>query len=646
MALAVRAPAGLLTQTATATTSGTTLSARTDAGGVVWLELADAGGTPRLDSRLLGDLLAALELAEARAEAGEVQGLVLSSASPRVFVAGTDFAELRRVHDLEVAAALVELGQEVSERLFAFPVRTAAWIRGACIGSGVGLASACDLRLVADSPVTRISLPEAQYGLMPGLGCCARLPALVGFEAALGLVVYNHAWDAAEAERLGFADRRLPAASGEAEVSAALENTKPRSNRLRLLERGPLLRRKARRVTRGAGARNPGAAAAVRTLVAGATRSRRTALAHERELLPGLLLRPETANRIHLAGAVRARGRAELPSGIHELGVVGAGEVAADLLARAAQAGVQLLHHAPQRSTRQAVATSVAERLRHAVESGRLRESEADAAWQRLREARGFGGFGMADAALVLADVPEPGRLRQHLRPEAILLTEIAAARSPEPSPEPAAWFRLLPELSPSRVVELFSGGAARDAAHALLRQLGFLTVPIGSPGGLWEPLARRLAFEAGGALDSGVDAGELEAAALEFGMAIGPLRLADELGLDHAVPEGERAPYCVAALLERGRAGRHAGAGFYDYSRGSTPELSEPLIPTALGRATWLAICNRLRGEAEELLAAGVGERRTDVDLISVLTLGFPVERGGLLHDGRTALDSRASAS
>jgi 3-hydroxyacyl-CoA dehydrogenase / enoyl-CoA hydratase / 3-hydroxybutyryl-CoA epimerase len=275
-----------------------------------------------------------------------------------------------------------------------------------------------------------------------------------------------------------------------------------------------------------------------------------------------------------------------------------------------------------------------------------MRADDADAAWGRLREARGYGGFGVADAAIVLADAAAPGTLRAHLRADALLLAEIPAAQPPPSAPAPAAWFRLLPEISPTRVVEILGSDGAAASAHALFRRLGFLTLPISQPDGLWEPLARRLAFEAARAVDGGIPPGELEASALEFGMAIGPLRLADEIGLEHAVLPDVEVPDCIRELLARGRAGRHADGGFYDYARGSTPELPHPLPASDAGRAAWREICARLRAGAEELLRSGGGERRSDVDLVSVLALGFPVERGGLLHDGRTVLDSPTPAT
>jgi enoyl-CoA hydratase/carnithine racemase len=121
--------------------------------------------------------------------------------------------------DLGALAALAD----APERLRAFRSRVlAAWnvaeemakpticrIHGACIGGAMELALACDLRVVAADAL--IGMPEARIGLIPDVGGCSRLPAVVGLGRAKELVMTGKLIGGEEAERIGLANRVAPA---------------------------------------------------------------------------------------------------------------------------------------------------------------------------------------------------------------------------------------------------------------------------------------------------------------------------------------------------------------------------------------------------------------------------------------------------
>jgi len=86
---------------------------------------------------------------------------------------------------------------------------TIAQVHGACLGGAAELALACDLRVVADDAV--IGLVETRVGLLPDLGGCSRLPAIVGLGRAKELIMCSKFVDGAEAERIGLANRVAPA---------------------------------------------------------------------------------------------------------------------------------------------------------------------------------------------------------------------------------------------------------------------------------------------------------------------------------------------------------------------------------------------------------------------------------------------------
>jgi enoyl-CoA hydratase/carnithine racemase len=87
-------------------------------------------------------------------------------------------------------------------------------IHGGCIGGAMELALACDLRVMADDAV--MGLVETRVGLIPDVGGCSRLPAVVGLGRAKELVMTSRVIGAAEAERIGLVNRIAPAAELDA----------------------------------------------------------------------------------------------------------------------------------------------------------------------------------------------------------------------------------------------------------------------------------------------------------------------------------------------------------------------------------------------------------------------------------------------
>jgi len=94
------------------------------------------------------------------------------------------------------------------------PKPTIAQIHGACLGGAAELALACDLRVMADDAM--IGLVETRIGLIPDLGGCSRLPAIVGLGRAKELIMCSKFVDGTEAERIGLANRVAPAAELDA----------------------------------------------------------------------------------------------------------------------------------------------------------------------------------------------------------------------------------------------------------------------------------------------------------------------------------------------------------------------------------------------------------------------------------------------
>ncbi len=161
------------------------------------------------------------ELGEAlRAAAGDgaVRCVVLRGEGP-MFSSGMDTADLAelatnpsRLHEWRAAILAVwNLCEDMAKP-------TIAQIHGACIGGAAELALACDLRVMADDAV--VGLVETRVGLIPDVGGCSRLPALVGLGRAKELILASKLVDGVEAERIGLVNRVAPAAQLAAATDA------------------------------------------------------------------------------------------------------------------------------------------------------------------------------------------------------------------------------------------------------------------------------------------------------------------------------------------------------------------------------------------------------------------------------------------
>jgi enoyl-CoA hydratase/carnithine racemase len=98
------------------------------------------------------------------------------------------------------------------------PKATICQIHGACIGGAMELALACDMRVMAEDAVA--GLLETRIGLIPDVGGCSRLPAVVGVGIAKELIMTGKVFDGKEGHRIGFANRIAPADELDAATEA------------------------------------------------------------------------------------------------------------------------------------------------------------------------------------------------------------------------------------------------------------------------------------------------------------------------------------------------------------------------------------------------------------------------------------------
>jgi enoyl-CoA hydratase len=191
-------------------TDACTLFERREAVGILTInrpQLLNALNSPTLDE-IAGHVAAC-------ANSG-VRCLVVTGAGERAFVAGADIAAMATMSGVE-ARAFARRGQAVMRSLEELPMPVIAAVNGFALGGGLELALACDFIYAADS--AKFGQPEINLGITPGFGGTQRLARRVGLGLARELTYAGSMIDAAEALRVGLANRVLPRADLLAEVT-------------------------------------------------------------------------------------------------------------------------------------------------------------------------------------------------------------------------------------------------------------------------------------------------------------------------------------------------------------------------------------------------------------------------------------------
>ncbi len=620
------------------------------------------------------------------AERDDIALLILRSGKSDIFIAGMDVDEIAGVTDPSEAEAGSRYGQRLFSAWSALPFPTLTAIRGACVGGGTELALASTWIAVSDRPDLRMGLPEVKLGIVPGWGGCVRMPRRIGLVEALDLIVPGKTVPGRRALRVGLADDLLPDADflhharhvARRRLERPVARHRPSGWRHWLLEANPggraLVLAQARRRTRAkTHGQYPAALRAIDVIGTGLRRGPTAGFDAEARAVGELATSPVAKNLIHLFGLMEAAKRDDgppdsAPAVVRRPAVVGAGVMGggiAALIADRAGIPVRIKDIRPE-----ALSTALA----HAAGllAGRVRRHRMTADERRRKMALlqpTLEDAGLAACDFVIEAIVENLPLKQKLFADlgrglsvtAVLATNtsslsIDAVGQLAAHRERVVGMHFFNPVDRMPLVEVVvgshTGETATRAVSGFARRLGKTPVRVREcPGFLVNRLLAFYSAEALWLLDEGFRVEDIDQAMLTWGMPMGPLRLADEVGLDvsskvgHILQEafGERLklPAWAERLARDGQLGVKSGRGIYVYDS-HLPRDVDPGLYDALGLprrrrgdcdATTLAerMVLPMVNEAARCLAEGIVEGPGFLDLALVLGIGFPPFRGGL---------------
>jgi len=650
---------------------GTTVSVTVEQG-VAWVTFH---GDEKVVTLSMATMMALRDELHTLRSRQDVKVAVVGSAWADGFIAGANIHEIHAIQGPQAAMAASQAGQAVLDELAALPFPTVAAIHGVALGGGLELALACRYRVVSDHPKTKLGLPEVNLGIIPGFGGTQRLPRLIGVGPALQLITSGKPVDAGTACRMGLADHLVSAAFFTDEikryVGQFLAGAPPMARRGRW-QPWPLVavscwaaRRQVAQVTKG---HYPAPMVAIDAIERGMRTTLNKGLAIEARLFSTVASTPISQALIGLYFEQEAAKKVGELTGVQtppRLGVVGAGLMGGGIAWLAASQG-WVVRLQDVSWTAIDVALQSVSRL---ASQRRHKESKGKVAMAMQRISGTVDGTGMGGMDVVIEAVVEDMGVKQSVcqaleakvGPEVIVATNTSALSITEMGsvlahPERLVGIHFFSPVHRMPLVEIVRGAATSDGvaqrAAALVKSWGKVPVMVqDQPGFLVNRVLIPYVTEAIQLVSEGVGCEWIDQVMVAFGMPIGPLALADEVGLDvgYKVAKvladglGDRMaiPDAFHQVMGLGKRGKKDRVGFYVYGakgtnesrQGVNPAVRElfPLGPTQSA----LTIENRLMGvmvnEASRCLADGVVQSASVLDMAMVLGTGFPAWRRGV---------------
>ena len=628
-----------------------------DADGLVWLSFDKAGESTNTFSReALQELSAVLdEIARL-----SPRGMIFRSAKASGFIAGADVNEFTRFESPEAALAFVKLAWDAFQKLRDLPFPTTAMVNGFCMGGGVELALACRYRVALDDTSTRFALPEVMLGIVPAWHGVQWLPRLIGPTAALDMLLTGKSLDARRAKRIGLVDQAAPLRVFEntarmVTLEAARRKPLPLMQRMMLGPlRGFVTSQAEKQVAKRARREHYPAPYAILSLWRKYDGDPFIAPDDPECSIKALFEHPTTRNLIRiffLQEKMKAAGK-DAGEAIRHVHVVGAGVMGGDIAAICAQRGINvtLQDTAPER---------IAPAVKRAAKlfERRLRDP------RRVRDALDRlmpdpTGEGVKHADVIIEAIFENldakrqlfAKLEAAAKPGAVLasntsslkLADIAAGFTDPSRLVGIHFFNPVPQM---QLVEIVSAPQtdpelAKKAA-AFVRAIDKLPLPVkDSPGFLVNRVLGPYMQNAFHLMDEGVTPETLDAAMTDFGMPMGPMELADTVGLDICLAAGKAlgkkgasgeadAPQVLLNKVALGQLGRKTGQGIYRYE-GGKPVKNAPAV---YKRDLIDALIEPYLAEARAVLAEGIVAEADLIDAGLIFGTGFAPFHGGPLH-------------
>lgn len=611
-----------------------------------------------LGKRPLEELGRIVEHVEANAV--DLAGLIFMSGKAKGFIVGADIREFDQVDTETKVKEAVSQVNAMLDCLEKLKITTVCAIHGNCLGGGLELALACDYRIATRSDATRVGFPEVKLGLFPGFNGTARAIRAAGAVAAMQAMLTGRMIRASAARAMGLVDELV--ASSErlrwAARKAVLQkrSSQPVAITKRVMRQWParsVLARKMRTETakkvREAHYPAPYRLIDLFETYGGDLEAMKRA---ETEAFAPLMV-SETARNLRRVFALSEQMKGLAPKHLGwkplRVHVIGAGVMGADIAGWCVASGMQA---SLQDLSYEQIEKGI--KAQEKLFKRKFRTPSARAAAETRLIADPEGAH-VPRADIVIEAVVEKldvkrqlfKDLEKKLKPGAVMATNTSSIMIEDiaeglDDPGRLIGIHFFNPVAKMPLVEVIRGRASDqpeiDKGCAFVTAISKFPLVVKSvPGFLVNRVLAPYMFEAFKRLETGTPKEKLDEAAVTFGMPMGPIELADAVGLDvcqHVgeILKGSTEGSQIASKVAAGHLGKKTGEGFYVWKDGK-PERAAATFDAAEMERLGRELVEPLIEEAQRCRDEGVVASADLIDAGVIFGTGFAPFRGGPLH-------------
>jgi len=624
---------------------------------IAWLHL----DVPKSSANVLNEKVL-IELDKIIKELSEElpKGVVILSDKDSGFIAGADINEFTTFESEQAALVNIQRAHDIFSNIENLKCPTVALIHGFCLGGGMELALACRYR-IAEEDSSRLGLPEVKLGIHPGFGGTVRSIERMGSFAALDLMLTGRTLKARQAKKAKLINFAVP----ERHLLTAAKQTvlnPPKVAALPFWEKivnSALLRPYVAKIlikkvsARAARAHYP-APYAIIALWQKHLGNRSQMLKEEASSIAHLLLGKTAQNLIRifkLTDKLKALAKDKSVS-IKHIHVIGGGVMGGDIAIWCALQGYDVTLQDQRHETLAAVIKRALKLYKKILKQKRLVVDALDRLTPDIK------GNGLATADVVIEAIFEDAEVKCNLfkdiEPKLKRTAIIATNTSSIPleqltaslkKPERLVGLHFFNPVSKMPLVEIVVGEKtskkAQQVAINLTKKIKKLPLPVTStPGFLVNRILMPYLTEAVKLFEEGVPISVIDKVALDFGMPMGPIELADTVGLDiclHVAENlAESMPITVSEhlreLVKNKVLGKKTGQGFYTFKKGKKVKPATPknyVPPTDIKERLILRLINETMACFREKVAGS----KDLIDAGIIFGTGFAPFHGGPLQ-------------
>ncbi len=623
-----------------------------------------------LGRRPLEELEHIISTVEDMANKAEIKGLVFMSGKKDNFIAGADIREFAQFKEIHQAEELVRTVTTLFDRIENLRIPVVCAVHGYCLGGGLEFALTCDYVIADREDGTRFGFPEVRLGIIPGLHGTARALYKAGVMGAMPTMLTGRMLRSPLARRLGFVDQLVTTHHSLrwAARKAVLQGRKsrPLTFKQKLMLKGParkLIARKMRKETAKKVNKKhyPAPFNLISLFEEFGGSEERMRIAETRFFAP--LLVSETSRNLRRVFTLSEQLKKQIPTQAKKdfrplrVHIVGAGTMGGDIAAWCVVCGMQA-----SIQDLSAEQIEIARKRAHSLFKKRLKKKlPIDAAMKRL--ITDVEGTYISHADVIIEAVVEKldikkkvlSNLESKMKDGAVLATNTSSLPLEDiaeglKDPKRLIGLHFFNPVAKMPLVEVIkskvSDQAEIDKGSAFVAAIKKFPVIVKShPGFLVNRVLAPYMMEAIRQHEKGVKAEDIDKAALDFGMPMGPIELVDVVGLDIIVsvaetlglvtPPGSK----LERLIEEGHLGQKTGQGFYRWAKGK-PKKNFGTMGKTARQDLANTLIHPLLSECKRCVDEKIVSSEDLVDAGVIFGTGFAPFRGGPLHYRKTLDD------